>query len=77
MALDTDNKTFVVHIATLAEPTIMPIYLFCKAQVTLFTSIKIPTKYFNFSDIFSLDSAAKLLEHTRIKNHFLNLLEDK
>ena len=37
-ALNTDNETFVVYIAALAEPMTMPIYSFCQAQVTALTS---------------------------------------
>ena len=59
-ALNADNKTFIVHIAALVEPTIMPIYFFSQAQVTLLTSEKtgIPAEYFNFSNVFFLDSTA-------------------
>ena len=38
---------------------------------------RIPAKYFDFSNVFSLDLAAELLEHTRINDHFINLLYDK
>ena len=34
-------------------------------------------EYFNFSDVFSSDSAAELLEHTRINDHPINLLDNK
>ena len=32
-ALNADNKIFVVHVAALVEPTTMPIYPSCQAQV--------------------------------------------
>ena len=76
-ALDANNKTFVINIGDLAELMIMLIYSFCKAQVALLTSTKIPTTYSNFSNIFSSDSAMELPEYTRINNHLINLLEDK
>ena len=76
-ALDTNGETFIVHIMVLAEPIIITIYPICETYITLLTSIKILTKYFNFLDIFSFNFTAKLLEHTRINNHLINLLYNK
>ena len=78
-SLNVDNETFVVYVVTLAELISMPIYLSCQTQVALLTSEKteIPVEYSNFSNIFFSDSAAKLLENTRINNHFINLLNNK
>ena len=69
----------MVYIAALAEPITILIQLSCQAQVTLLMSKKtgIPTKYSDFSNVFSLDSAVELLEHTRINDHFINLLDNK
>ena len=77
--LNTDNETFVVHVAALAEPTTMPIHPSCQAQVAALTSEEtgIPAEYSDFSDVFSSDSAAELPEHTRINDHLINLLDDK
>ena len=77
MALYVDNKTFVIHIAAPAEPTVILIYLSCKAQVDWLISIEISTKYFNFSDVFSLDFVVKLLDHIRMNDYLINLLKDK
>ena len=79
VALNVDNKTFVVHVAALAEPTTMPIHSSRQAQVTALTSkeIGIPAEYSNFSNVFSLDSAAELPEHIEINNHPINLLDNK
>ena len=38
---------------------------------------EILAKYFDFSNIVSSDSAAKLSEYTRINDHLINLLNDK
>ena len=59
-ALNVDDKTFIVHVAALAEPTTMPIYLSCQAQIALLMSeeTKILTEYSDFSNVFSLDSPA-------------------
>ena len=37
----------------------------------------IPAKYFDFSNVFSSDSAVELPKHIRINNHPINLLDDK
>ena len=77
MALNADSRIFIVYLASLAKPTIIPIYSFYKAQVALLISAKIYTKYFDFLNIFSSDSAAKLSEYTGINNYSINLLKDK
>ena len=78
-ALNADDKTFVMHIVTLAEPTTISIPPFCQAQVAVLTSEEtgIPAKYSNFSNIFSSDSVAELLELTGINDHPINLLDNK
>ena len=77
--LNADDETFVVHVAALAEPTTIPIYSSCQAQVAILTSeeTEIPAKYSDFSDIFFSDSAVELPKHTGINNHPINLLDDK
>ena len=69
----------MVYIATLAEPTIMLIYSSYQAQVAMLTSkeTRIFAKYSNFSNIFSLNSAAELPEFTGINDHLINLLYNK
>ena len=79
VALNANNEIFVVYVAALVEPTTMPIYPSCQAQVAALTSKKtrIPAKYSDFSNVFSSESAAELLEYTGINDHFINLLDDK
>ena len=64
--LNADNKIFVVHVSALVKLTIMPIHSPRQAQVAALTSEEtgIPAEYSDFSNIFSLDSAAELPEHT-------------
>ena len=78
-ALNEDDETFVVHVATLAEPTTMPIYPSCQAQFTALTSEEtgIPAKYSDFSNVFSSDSVAELPEHTEINDCPIKLLDNK
>ena len=68
-----------MHIAALAEPTTMPIHLFCQAQIIALMSEKIGilAKYSNFSNVFFSDSAAELPEYTGINDHLINLLDNK
>ena len=77
--LSVDNKTFVIYIAALTKPIIIPIYPSCQTQVTLLKSEKteILAEYSNFSDIFLLDSVEELPEHTRINDYSINLLNNK
>ena len=37
----------------------------------------IPAKYSNYSDVFSAENKAKLLEHTKINNHAIKLKKSK
>ena len=77
--LNADNKTHMMYVVAPTEATTILIYSSYQAQVASVTSEKtrISTEYFDFSNIFSLDSAAELPKHTRINNHFINLLDDK
>ena len=78
-APNADNKTFVLHVVALAEPTTMPIHLSGQAQVAVLTSkeTRISIEYSDFCNVFSSYSAAELLEHTGMNNHSINLLDDK
>ena len=77
--LNADNKTFMLHVAALVEPTTMPIHSSRQAQVAALTSkeTEILAEYSDFSNVFSLDSAAELPEHIGINDHPINLLDDK
>ena len=84
-ALDPEIKSFVVHIASLsfvASPSYsslkLDIHSFHNPQISsLITnkaSIKVLDKYVDFADIFSLDLASKLFEHTEINDHAIKLV---
>ena len=79
-ALDPGHKTFVVHIAFLQSPSSLQegnVYLSCRIQIAALvaneTFTSIPTKYSDFADIFSPELASKLLEHTGINDHAIEL----
>ena len=78
-AINADDKTFVVHIAALVEPTTMLIYSSCQAQVVLLMSkeIGIPAEYSDFFNVFSSDSAAELPKYIGINDHPINPLNNK
>ena len=78
-ALNIAKKTFIVHIAALAESTTMPIYPSCQVQVAALTSegAGISAEYFDFSNVFSSDSTAELPKYTGINDHPIDLLDNK
>lgn len=71
-----DNKIFIIYIAFLTNTTIHPFYT---AQIALLildkVFIVVLSKYTDFAIIFSLNLAAKLLKHTRVNNHLINLVK--
>ena len=81
-ALDADSETFVVHVAVLdIKGTNMAVYPSWAAQIGLLKANKapttVPTKYSNYTDVFSSELAAKLPEHTGINNHAIELEDGK
>ena len=79
VALNTNNKTFIVYIAALADPRTMSIDPSHQVQVGVLMSEKtgIRVEYSDFSNVFSSDSVAELSEYTGINNHPINLLDNK
>ena len=77
--LNADDYTFVVYIAALAKSTTISIHPSCQAQIALLMIEKtgILAKYSEFSNVFFSDSAAELLEHIRINDNPINLLDNK
>ena len=79
-ALDPGRGTFVVYIATLNVNSGNKVYLLKKAQIAHLkadkASSKVPSKYANFANVFSPKLAAKLLKHTRINDHTIELVDD-
>ena len=77
--LNANNKIFIMHVAALVELITMLIYSFCQAQVVTLTSeeTRIHTEYYNLSNVFFSDSAAELLEYTKINDHLITLVDNK
>ena len=64
-ALDPEHETYVVHVGP---------------QVSGLIAEEAPTKvsaeYSDFADMFSLDLASKLPQHTGINDHLINLVDN-
>ena len=77
VALDKNSETFVVHVTSLSS-TSLDVYPFRRPQISGLIAeeapTKVPDKYANFADVFSPDLAAKLLDHTGINNHAIELV---
>lgn len=82
MALDKNSKTFVVYIATL-EARLLKIttHSLQKVQITVLkqnkASTKVPSKYFNFVEVFSKEKVLMLLEQTNLNKHAIKLKNNK
>ena len=77
--LNSDDEIIVVYLAFLVKPITILIYSSCQAQVALLTSEEkgIFAEYFDFSNVFSSDAAAKLPKYNRINDYPINLVNDK
>lgn len=79
-ALDSKDEIFVVQVTTFASLS-SNVHLFRQAQIVSLKTNKvftaIPNKYVDFADVFLLDLAAKLLEHTKINKHAIDFIDGK
>ena len=77
-ALNEEDKTFVLHMAALSvvDSSVHP---FRQAQISSLDvkEVIIPSKYADYTNVFSPDFAVELPEHTSINNHPINLIDDK
>ena len=76
--LNKEDKTFVVYMATLSVVD-SNIHLSRQAQISLLDikEVIIPSKYADYTNVFSQDSAAKFREHTGINDYSIKLINDK
>ena len=72
-SLDLEHGTFVIYVASFSS-TPHNARLQISSLITKKISTKIPTKYSDFIDIFSLYLASELVEHTRISKHTIKLV---
>ena len=84
-ALDSEHKIYVVHVVSLSSTplaslgsTPLDVHLSRRPQISGLIAKKAPTKvsaeYSDFANIFSPDLATKLLEHSKIKDHAIELV---
>ena len=80
-ALDPEHKTYVVHVASLSSNPLasFDVHSSQKPQISGLiaeeTPTKVPAEYLDFADVFSLDLAFELPEHTGINDHAIELVE--
>ena len=79
-ALDPDHEAFVVYVAALNIDSDDEMHPSKRAQIAYLKADKAPSKvpnnYADFTDVFSSKLAAELLEHTRINDHTIDLIDD-
>ena len=78
MALDTNSKIFVVHVAIRKQED-MPVHSEKQAQVGALLFNEAPTEvsaeYFNYNNVFSMEYATELPENTRMNKYAIELEE--
>ena len=86
VALDPEFETYVLHIRSVcsvalssSSPLNVDVHPSRRPQIYGLIGkkalAKVSAKYSNFADVFSLDLVSKLLEHTRINNHAIKLVD--
>ena len=86
--LDPEHETYVVHVGSVssdASPSSSPLKLNVhtsrRPQISGLIAEEAPTKvpdeYVDFADVFSPDLASELLEHTRINDHAIELVDSQ
>ena len=82
--LDPEHETYVVYVGSVsfvASPSssLLNVYPSRRPQIAGLIAEEAPTKvsveYGNFADVFSLDLASELPEHTEINNHSIKLVD--
>ena len=81
VALDSGHENYVVYVASLSSnPLIaLDVHPFRRPQISGLIAKEAPTKVFtkysDFADVFSPDLASKLLKHTGINDHAIELVD--
>ena len=80
VALDIDNKTFVMHVAIKKQEE-MPVHFEKQAQVGALLFNKAPTEvpmeYSDYCNVFSRENTPELPENIEINEHAIKIEEDK
>ena len=84
--LNPEHETYVVYVGSVSSDTLpssssLDVHLLKKPQISGLiaeeTTTKVPAKYSDFADVFSLDLASELPEYTGINNHAIELVDDQ
>ena len=79
--LDWEHEVFIVHVAALSVDLNDEVYLSKKAQIAHLkadeVSIKVPSWYADFTDVFSPNLATELFEYMRINDHAFELVDNE
>ena len=77
IAFDLKHKAFVVHVAAFSIDSGDEMHFSKKAQIVDSKVIfKISCKYADFADVFIPKLAVKLVEHTKINDHIIKLVDN-
>ena len=80
MALDINNKTFVMYVAIRKQEKML-VYFKIQAQVEALifnkAPIEVPAEYSNYSNVFSAENAVELLENTEMNEYAIKLKKGK
>ena len=82
-ALNPEHETYVVHVASIRSTPLASLNVHPSREPQIFgliaekTPKKIPAEYSDFADIFFLDLATKLPEHTEIITYAIDFEEGK
>ena len=84
--LDPEHEIYIVYVGSVSSialsssfPLNANVHLFCRPRVSGLivkeVSTKVPAKYSDFADVFSLDLASKLSKYTKINNYNIKLVD--
>ncbi len=80
-ALDLEHEAFIVHVAVLIVDPGDEMNPSRSAQIDYLKAdeapTKVPSEYADFADVFSPKLAAELLEHTRMNNYSIELVDNR
>ncbi len=80
VALDPEYEAFIVHVAALSVDLRDEVHPSRRAQIAYLkadvASIKVPSEYADFANVFSQKLAVELSEHTEINDHAIELADD-
>lgn len=78
-ALNLEDGAFVILVTFIVNTSSNLVHLSCRAEIALLKANEVPTaipsEWTDFTDIFSLEMVAELLEYTKIYDHAIQLID--